>query len=893
MSSNIQLSMASSSSLLLNVVTWSTIFLSFATSESSSEAQALLDWKASFNEFEQSNLRSWSMSGRTSSPCKWFGIICNQAGSVTGISLSEMILYGKLDDLNFFSFPNLVRLSLSSCRLCGAIPAHIGALSKLTHLDLSGNDFFGKLPLALANLTQIVELDISKNYYIEGELDPRLFTNWTKLTSLQLQSTGLSGSIPSEIGNLINLVQLDLSHNKLSGSIPLTLGDLSSLTTLFLHSNQLHSLIPSKVGNLKNLVQLNLSYNNLIGPIPPAIGNCNNLVQLGLSNNFLSGPIPYTIGNCSNLSTLDLSNNTLSGAIPPAIVSCSNLTNLDLSYNTLSGPILKSLTNCTYLHTIQLQGNLFVDNITEAYGVHPYLSHIDLSYNRFYGKLSPDLGKCPNLTSLQIQGNDISGAIPDELGWLTELQYLDLSSNQLVGEIPLGIGSLSYLRHLDLSRNKLSGPIPEELENCSNLKYLRLSNNYLIGKIPSQLDSNLVNLNLSHNNLSGTIPYSLSNIASIDLSYNDLEGPIPDSITLGYYPPEAFSNNKGLCGKAKGFPSCFSSPTAIVVSPTPIVKTKKGHKVMIFVTASLCNAMFLACVIVGFLLFSRRKMRNTQIGIGKKKNGDLLSIWNYDGTIAYEDIIKATEDFDIKYCIGTGGYGSVYRAELPTGKTVALKKLNGLEGEDPAYQKSFKTEIRVLTAIRHRNIVKLHGFCSHQRCMFLVYEYMERGSLFCVLRTEIEAAELDWIKRVNIIKGVAHALSYMHHDCTPPIIHRDISSSNVLLDSELQAYVSDFGTARLLDPDSSNQTILVGTYGYIAPELAYSMIVTEKNDVYSFGVVTLETLMGSVAKTIMLNDVLDPRLSPPADQLVAQDVVSVVMLALACLRSDPRSRPTM
>ncbi|KAJ7962177.1 putative Receptor protein kinase [Quillaja saponaria] len=287
------------------------------------------------------------------------------------------------------------------------------------------------------------------------------------------------------------------------------------------------------------------------------------------------------------------------------------------------------------------------------------------------------------------------------------------------------------------------------------------------------------------------------------------------------------------------------------------------------------------------------------------KCGDLFSIWNFDGKIAYEDIINATEDFDIRHCIGTGAYGSVYRAQLPSGKIVALKKLHPLESQEPSLDRSFRNEVKMLTNILHRNIVKLHGFCLHKRCMFLVYEYMEQGSLFCVLSNDVEAEQLTWSKRVNIVKGIAHALSYMHHDCSPTIIHRDITSNNILLNGELEAFVSDFGTARLLDPDSSNQTLLVGTYGYVAPELAYTMVVTEKCDVYSFGVVALETMMGkhpgdlisslstSSAQNIMLKDVLDPRLSLSCYQRIGGDVVLVVTLALACLHSKPKSRPSM
>ncbi|XP_048129008.1 MDIS1-interacting receptor like kinase 2-like, partial [Rhodamnia argentea] len=201
-----------------------------------------------------------------------------------------------------------------------------------------------------------------------------------------------------------------------------------------------------------------------------------------------------------------------------------------------------------------------------------------------------------------------------------------------------------------------------------------------------------------------------------------------------------------------------------------------------------------------------------------KKNGDFLSIWNYDGRIAYEDIINATEDFDIKYCIGSGGYGSVYRAQLPNGKIVALKKLHRLEVEDPSFDQSFRNEVKYLTEVRHRSIIKLHGFCLHKRCMFLVYEYMERGSLFCALRNDVDAMELDWYKRLNIVWGIAHALSYLHYDCAQPIVHRDISSNNILLNNRMQAFLSDFGTARLLEPNfSSNLTAdIASTRGYIA-----------------------------------------------------------------------------
>ncbi|KAJ0098708.1 hypothetical protein Patl1_22170 [Pistacia atlantica] len=307
-----------------------------------------------------------------------------------------------------------------------------------------------------------------------------------------------------------------------------------------------------------------------------------------------------------------------------------------------------------------------------------------------------------------------------------------------------------------------------------------------------------------------------------------------------------------------------------------------------------------------FFLKSKDKKALLSTSTRASKIKDVFSIWNFDGKIAFEDMIEATEDFDIKYCIGTGGYGSVYKAQLPTGNIVALKKLHSSEIEESASLNSFQNEVHVLSELRHRNITKLYGYCLHKKCMFLIYEYMERGSLFCVLRNDDEALDLDWTTRVNIVKAVAHALSYLHHDCTPSIVHRDITSNNVLLNSELQAFVGDFGVARILHLDSSNRTILAGIYGYIAPELAYTMVVTEKCDVYSFGVVALEVLMGrhpeeilslssssSSTQNVMLIDVLDSRLSPPVNRIVKQEIMLVSTIAFACLRSKPKSRPTM
>ncbi|KAK1260421.1 putative LRR receptor-like serine/threonine-protein kinase [Acorus gramineus] len=265
------------------------------------------------------------------------------------------------------------------------------------------------------------------------------------------------------------------------------------------------------------------------------------------------------------------------------------------------------------------------------------------------------------------------------------------------------------------------------------------------------------------------------------------------------------------------------------------------------------------------------------------RSAHMFSVWEFDGKTIYEDIVKATNNFDDSHLIGMGGNGSVYSAELPSGQVLA---------------------VRALTGMRHRNIVKLYGFCPHSRCMLLIYEYMERGSLRDILRDDVRAAELDWAKRAEAVKGVANALAYMHHDCTPGIVHRDVTSNNILFNTEFKVCVSDFGTARLLRPGASNWTALAGTCGYLAPELAYTMNVTEKCDVYSFGVVALEMIMGrhpweitlailsSECQNVEARVLFDARLPYPTRE-VEKELISIMVLALACLGTDPKSRPTM
>ncbi|CDP10147.1 unnamed protein product [Coffea canephora] len=688
-----------------------------------------------------------------------------------------------------------------------------------------------------------------------------------------------------------NLVRLDLSGNALDGAIPHQIGALTKITYLNLSSNHLR-----EIGQLKSLIELKLSGNQFYGGIPPTLGHLSKLASLDLSDNALDGAIPHQIGALSKLTYLTLSSNHLRGELPFSLVNLTQLAELHVSSNIIKGFIPSFIGNLTNLVTLYLRYNNFWGRIPPTLGQLSNLDSLDLSNNHF-SALPSSLGHLTKLISLSGAKNQIHGSVPPEIGNLKNLKYLNLAFNYLTGQIPSTLGNLTALTSLILSSNQISCSIPLELFNIPFLEFLDISSNQIIGPIPIQFGDDIIKsewyhltLNLSYNTLSGTVPSSLLRLGDVDLSYNALEGELPCDL-VNKFGSERFAGNPDLRYTST---LCGASP--------PVMKNHRHHPPYYIIGLGVSLLVFSITGGLVIYIFCFKKVKVEPID---NKHGDIFRIWNYDGHMAYEDIIKATNDFDVSYCIGTGGCGSVYRVQLPSGKVVALKKLHCLDGENPNYDKSFRNEAEMLSKIRHRNIVKLFGFCLHKRCMFLIYEYMDKGSLFCILRDETEAVELDWIKRVNLIKGIASALSYLHYDCDPPIIHRDVSSNNILLNSQLEATLSDFGTARILELDSSNQTVIAGTFGYIAPELAYTMVVTEKSDVYSFGVVVLETLFGKHPREflssfssqpnepIMLKDLLDARLPPPTNALVVQNVVVATALALDCVNANPKCRPTM
>ncbi|XP_028751924.1 MDIS1-interacting receptor like kinase 2-like [Neltuma alba] len=895
----------------------------------------------SFNFTSFPNLRHFDLSLN-----QFYGSIPHKIGNLSSIfvlKLSNNLFSGPIPP-EIQKLTTLNILDLSTCHLGGPIPHEIGHLRNLSFLWLGENSLSGPIPEEIGMLSNLLSLYLANNP-VSGRI-PASLENLTKLQEIFLYDNNLSGPIPNGFWKLYSLTSINLYSNRLSGPISPFIGNLTNLVYLGLNGNNFFGPVPSSIGNLIDLRQVSLQNNSLSGSIPSTIGNLTKLTHLFLDSNSLNGQLPREMNNLTVWKNLQLSYNHFIGPLPQQICQSGRLFRFAANNNHFTGPIPTSLKNCSSLERIRLDTNQIVDDITAAFGVYPHLDYIDLSGNQLYGHLSSKWGKCQNLTQLIIHNNKLSGDIPPELGEASKLGLLDLSSNHLSGQIPkqLGklimlielslsnnnfsgnvpstIGSLSRLETLELaannfngsitrelrklkrltvlnlSKNKFDESIPHELHELQDLEHLDLSDNLLIGTIPATLGllPKLQVLNLSHNNLSGTILSSFSKMPAlsiVDISYNQLEGPVPNDLT--FYNFEALRNNKGLCGNVIGLNPCGDSQT-----------NRHSHGSKKFLKIVLPLATLPMLVVGAYFIFLKITTK------AKNKNGeapleDAYLLLTGGRKILYDDIIDATKEFDERYLVGKGSQGSVYRAELSTGDVFAVKKLHSLASDEITNHKAFTTEIQVLREIKHRNIVKLHGFYSNSRFSILVYEFLEGGSLDNILKDEKQATEFEWNKRVNVVKGVASALFHMHHGCLIPIIHRDISSKNVLLSSSDygKACIIDFGTAKFLNPNSSNMTTFAGTPGYVAPEMTFLMEANDKCDVYSFGVLTLEIIMGrhpgelisalqeksTAIDDLKLNDVLDSRLSLPTKS--GDDVIIVLKIAISCLNNNPRCRPTM
>ncbi|KAH6797138.1 HAESA-like 2 [Perilla frutescens var. hirtella] len=850
------------------------------------------------------------------------------AGSITSdtISLCSHVAALNLSYNNFVGslpefpvqFPNLTVLDFSYNNFSGEIPANFVNLPRLQVLILGSNLLNGSVPEFLANLTELTHLVLSVNPFVSSSL-PSDIGRLTKLEWLESTYTNLTGGIPESIGDLASIRNFDVSNNNLIGKIPVSIGRLKNVEQIELFGNQFSGELPDTFSNLTSLRRFDASENNLTGRIPGSLAGLHLeslhlndnflegeipeilamnpiLVQLRLFNNELSGTIPGNLGTNSDLEEIDVSNNNLEGPFPQNLCFRKKLQDLIVFGNRISGKIPESYSECSSLTYVRLQENQLSGAVPDGLWGFSDLDYIELSNNMLEGSIPRSISSAKALTQFLISGNNFSGEFPPEICGLQELRKIDSSQNQLSGELPSCITNLVKLQELHIQGNRFTGGIPGGVSAWGELTQLDLSENYFSGAIPADLGNLpvLTLLNLSNNLLSGEIPAELTKLKlnEFNVSNNRLRGKVPIGFDTKFF-LSSLMGNPDLCS-----PDLRPLP--------PCSRSKPVNLVMVVV---LSVVAFILIVSLVWLVFKTKKM--IIFGSKNRKHWKITSFQSQRVEFDEDHILGSLTDENL---IGSGGSGQVYRVMLKSGQTVAAKRL----WAEP--EGTFVAEVEILGRIRHANIVRLLFSCSGENFRVLVYNYVENGSLGDVLYGDKGGLVLDWPKRFAIAVGAAHGLAYLHHDCVPPIVHRDVKSNNILLDEEFRSKVADFGLAKMLG-DQVMMSRVAGSYGYIAPEYAYTARVTEKSDVYSFGVVLLELMTGkrpndpslgenkNMVKWVTdmalssecdesgsigitnLDRVLDPRMD--ASMINYDEAEKLLNVALSCTAEMPISRPSM
>ncbi|RLN18535.1 serine/threonine-protein kinase BRI1-like 2 [Panicum miliaceum] len=844
------------------------------------------------------------------------GLTGSIPASVAGIAWFEVFdvssnhLNGKIPDSIGNACASLEILKVSSNNISGPIPESLSSCHALRLLDAANNKLNGAISAAvLGNLTSLESLLLSNNF-ISGSL-PGTITSCTNLRVADLSSNKISGALPAELCSPgAALEELRMPDNMVTGTIPPGLANCSRLRVIDFSINYLRGLIPPELGQLRGLEKLVMWFNGLEERIPAELGQCRGLRTLILNNNFISGDIPVELFNCTGLEWVSLTSNRITGTIRPEFGRLTRLAVLQLANNSLEGVIPKELGNCSSLMWLDLNSNRFTGEIPRRLGRQlgsttpsGILSGNTLVFVRNVGN------SCKGVGGLL----EFAGIRPERLLQIPTLKSCDFT-RLYSGAAVSGWTRYQTLEYLDLSYNALSGSIPEEFGDMVVLQVLDLARNNLTGEIPASLGRlrNLGVFDVSHNALSGGIPDSFSNLSflvQIDVSDNNLSGEIPQLGQLSTLPASQYAGNPGLCGMP--LLPCGPPPRATSsVLAEPHEGSRSGRRRALW-SAILAALEAREARMLSSLQDGTRTATIWKLGKAEKEalSINVATFQRQLRRLTFTQLIEATNGFSAGSLVGSGGFGEVFKATLKDGSCVAIKKLIHL-----SYQgdREFTAEMETLGKIKHRNLVPLLGYCKIGEERLLVYEYMSHGSLEDALHGR--ALRLPWARRKRVARGAARGLCFLHHNCIPHIIHRDMKSSNVLLDGDMEARVADFGMARLISALDTHLSVstLAGTPGYVPPEYYQSFRCTAKGDVYSLGVVFLELLTGrrptdkeDFGDTNLVGwvkmkvregagkEVVDPELVVAAVDGEEREMARFLELALQCVDDFPSKRPNM
>ncbi|XP_023521261.1 receptor protein kinase TMK1-like [Cucurbita pepo subsp. pepo] len=817
------------------------------------------------------------------------------------------------------------QIQVQGLGLKGPLPQNLNQLSKLSNLGLQKNKFNGALP-SFSGLSELEFAYLDFNEFDTIPLD--FFNGLTNIRVLALDYNPFNAtagwSLPDELAKSVQLTNLSLVHSNLVGPVPEFLGTLPSLTALKLSYNRLTGPIPESFGqSLMQILWLNDQDTGMTGSID-VVPLMTSLTQLWLHGNKFSGVIPENIGELAALSDLNLNRNQLVGPVPESLAKM-NLDNLVLNNNFLMGPIPEfEARNVTYDYNYFCQSKPGLQCAPEVTALLYFLG--SLNY--------------PIRLASEWSGND-----PCQGPWLglscnpeSKVSMINLPKRGLLGTLSPSISNLDSLIEIRLAGNNISGIVPQNFTSLKSLRLLDLTGNNFEPPLPKFRDDVKV-LTLGN-------PFLVSNHSAVP--------PLPIThppLTSVSPPLDDPSGDASSRSPVPGSPITVRNSSSSVHVETEMQKSSKTRRIMYVVATVLIIVMIFLSALFCIFCFRRRKraaesptfvvhpkdpsypesivkisVSNKNTGNVSNQTGTSMTSTNSGGTesshviedgnlvVAVQVLRKVTNNFSLENELGRGGFGTVYKGELEDGTKIAVKRMEAGSISNKALEE-FQSEIAVLSHVRHRHLVSLLGYSIEGAERLLVYEYMSQGALSKHLFhwKSFKLEPLPWMTRLTIALDVARGIEYLHGLARQTFIHRDLKSSNILLDDDFRAKVSDFGLVKLApDGEKSVATKLAGTFGYLAPEYAVMGKITTKADVFSFGVVLMELLTGMMAldeerpeesrylaewfwriksNKEKLMCAIDPSLSVNAE--VFEKVFIIAELAGHCTAREPTHRPDM
>ncbi|CAA2956987.1 receptor-like kinase TMK3 [Olea europaea subsp. europaea] len=847
------------------------------------------------NGLENPELLKWPNKGND--PCgppAWPHVFCSN-GRVTQIQVQGLELKGPLPQ-NFNQLDKLQNLGLQKNHFNGKLPSFSG-LSNLQFAYLDNNDF-DTIPAGFfhgLSSVRVLALDSnpfneSTGWSIPGELAESL-----QLANFSCSKCNLVGPIPDFFGKLPSLTSLKLAYNRLTGDIPSTLhdsmlqvlwlndqsgggmtgsidviGTIVGLTQAWLHGNQFTGSIPDDIGDLTSLRDLNLNGNRFVGLIPPTLANMN-LQELDLNNNMFMGPIPkFKAVNFSYAS------NSFCQSDPGE--QCAPEVNalLDFLHDLNYPPKLAS----------QWAGNDPCQGPWWGITCNPnhQVSIINLPKLGLNGTLSPSLVNLPSLLEIRLGGNNLHGTVPANFTLLRSLRLMDLSGNDF--DLPLP-------RFHDGVKVITDGN-PKMVANRSKGSPLQSDGRPLS---PSPINSPSPSMDSSPDNPSSVLdsPPSPSGGSTSAKSKSSKNSKLV--VIVAAASGTFIAVLLAICCLKKR-KETKKVPSGIVIHPKDSSDPKSMTKI----------------AVAGNPAFEAQNTPSTESRTSDWLEKDACSIEAGNLVISVQALRKVTNNFAQENELGRGGFGAVYKGEFESGMTIAVKRMEAGAISNKAVDE-FQAEIAVLSKVRHRHLVSLLGYSIEGNERLLIYEYVPQGALSRHLFRwkNLNLEPLSWTRRLYIALDVARGMEYLHTLAHQSFIHRDLKSSNILLDDNYRAKVSDFGLVKLApDRERSVATRLAGTFGYLAPEYAVTGKITTKVDVFSFGVVLMEILTGLVAldeqrpeekrylaewfwqiksnKETLISSI-DPALDAKED--IYESIYVIAELAGHCTAREPNHRPDM